>query len=180
MTLALLVLLAQDLLSGDRPVVLLFTRTDCPISNRYAPEVNRLHQQYRGRVDFYLVYPQQALGAEQRDQHRAQFGYAMDVAADPNGLLVDRAGATVTPEAAVFWEGRLVYRGRIDDRYVSFGRVRQKADQRDLDEVLQLITAGKDPGQRRTHAVGCTIERPVRSAPGGSGSKGRPSAEREH
>src|SRR5512134_2888472 len=26
--------------------VLLFTRTDCPISNRYAPEVRRLHDRF--------------------------------------------------------------------------------------------------------------------------------------
>ncbi len=38
-------------------LVFLFTRTDCPISNSYAPEIARLHTQFapRGAV-FWLVY----------------------------------------------------------------------------------------------------------------------------
>src|SRR2546430_8435574 len=32
--------------SGAKAVVLIFLRTDCPISNRYAPELKRLHQKF--------------------------------------------------------------------------------------------------------------------------------------
>jgi len=55
----LLVLEAADLagspvapfrLSAGRPVVFVFATIDCPISNRYAPELQRLHDEF-GRGD---------------------------------------------------------------------------------------------------------------------------------
>src|SRR5258705_11944192 len=39
-------------------VVCLFTRTDCPVSNSYAPEVRRIYEKFSPRGGgFYLVYP---------------------------------------------------------------------------------------------------------------------------
>ncbi len=68
------------------------------------------------------------------------------------------AGATITPEAVVVDpHGRVLYRGRIDDRYVSLGLERPVATRRDLDEALTDITAGKAPRQATTLAVGCFI-----------------------
>ncbi|MBV8808725.1 MAG: redoxin domain-containing protein, partial [Acidobacteriaceae bacterium] len=41
-----------------RARVFLFVRTDCPITNRYAPELQRLAQEFKGDgVDFWMVYP---------------------------------------------------------------------------------------------------------------------------
>src|ERR687888_56342 len=43
---------------GAKTIVFLFTRTDCPISNRYAPEVRRLYAKFAASgATFYLVYP---------------------------------------------------------------------------------------------------------------------------
>ncbi len=39
------------------PTVLVFTTTDCPISNRYAPEIKRLTAKFAGKARFVLVYP---------------------------------------------------------------------------------------------------------------------------
>ena len=69
------------------------------------------------------------------------------------------SGATVTPEAAVWAEGSgLVYRGRIDDLYVDFGKQRVEPSQRDLREVLDAILSGEIPPFRSTKAIGCYIE----------------------
>src|SRR5580765_5831342 len=41
--------------------VFLFTSSDCPISNRYAPEYRRLNEAFESRgVRFWLVYPNPA------------------------------------------------------------------------------------------------------------------------
>ncbi len=38
--------------------VLIFVSTDCPVSNRYAPEITRLYEQFAPQgVRFRLVYP---------------------------------------------------------------------------------------------------------------------------
>ena len=76
---------------------------------------------------------------------------------DPKLALVKFAGATITPEAAVVVGGRVVYRGRIDDRYVDLGRERPAPTQRDLFDVLTAIVAGKPVPHATTQAVGCFI-----------------------
>jgi AhpC/TSA family protein len=144
------------------PTVLIFTRTDCPVSNRYAPELRRLHDRYSARgAAFWLVYTDPEETAEAIRRHRRAFGFDFAALRDPGHALVRLAGATVTPEAAVFVAGpagpRMVYRGRIDDRAVAPGRTRAAATHRDLADVLDAVTAGAIPPPRTTTAVGCFI-----------------------
>src|SRR5579872_1827011 len=104
--LILLLLAAQvDLLSphGEKAVVLLFIRSDCPVSNRYAPELERLYAKYSLRgVDFRLVYPEAGLTAGAMEKHRKEYGYTIPALLDAGHQYVERAQARVTPEAAVF------------------------------------------------------------------------------
>jgi hypothetical protein len=76
---------------------------------------------------------------------------------DPDRSLLARAHALITPEAAVFVRNRLVYHGRIDDRYVDIGKARPQPLHRDLNEVLSAIVAGKSVPIRDTKAIGCAI-----------------------
>ncbi|HUQ87649.1 MAG TPA: hypothetical protein VM096_08830, partial [Vicinamibacterales bacterium] len=66
-------------------------------------------------------------------------------------------GVTVTPEVAVMRGSTLVYRGRIDDRYVELGRERPKPTRHDLEEALNAAIAGKTIAIRQTRAVGCIL-----------------------
>jgi len=46
-------------------VVLIFVRTDCPISNRYAPMIQQLGTDRVDRAAFFLVYPSRKETAKQ-------------------------------------------------------------------------------------------------------------------
>lgn len=147
-------------LASGRPVVVLFTSTDCPISNRYATEVGRLVASYGSEADFWVVYPgpDQPVGEVRR--HAEDHGYRARIARDPGHRLVELAEARVTPEAAVFSStGELIYSGRIDDRWVDFGRSRPEPTVHDLERVLLAVLAGDYLGDDpiRTSAVGCPI-----------------------
>lgn len=143
---------------GAKAVVFLFTATDCPISNRYAPEVQRLYEAFAPKgVRFFVVYPNPADKVSDIREHAKAFGYRADVLRDPHQTLVKLANATITPEAAVFVSGRLVYHGRIDDRFVDFGVDRPAPTRRDLDEALSAVLAGKPVPHPVTQAVGCYI-----------------------
>jgi hypothetical protein len=151
-------------LGEGRAVVLIFLRTDCPISNRYAPEIKRLAAQYAAaQFDFWLVYPNADESAEAIRRHLKDYSYDLNALRDPRHALVKLTGVSVTPEAAVFVRDKaaqssaLVYRGRIDDRYVAFGKVRPEPTARDLAEVLDALRQGKRVEPRRTAAVGCFI-----------------------
>src|SRR3954447_26912410 len=97
--------------AGTKAIVFLFTSTDCPISNRYAPEVRRLIDAFAPQgVVFRLIYPAAADTPEAIRTHMAAFSYEGVAGAlrDPGLALVKFAGATITPEAAVYANGRIV------------------------------------------------------------------------
>jgi hypothetical protein len=77
--------------------------------------------------------------------------------ADPNRELTNRAKASVTPQAAVFADDELVYSGRIDDRYLDFGKYRNQPLHRELRDALDAVLAGSAPRTASAKAVGCAI-----------------------
>jgi hypothetical protein len=141
--------------------VFVFASTECPIVNRYAPELRRIHDRFAGTARFFLVYADPAESADAVRRHGEAFGFGMPAVRDPRHELVRFAGVRVTPEAAVYVPGpdgpRLVYRGRIDDRNVDFGRTRPAAATHDLEDALRAVASGKAGPLRTTPALGCAI-----------------------
>lgn len=144
--------------AGDPPTVLLFVRTDCPISNRYAPVIRALAERYAGRVRFYSVFVAPDESASSVQTYMREYAPGTIPLLDPAHALVRRAGATVTPEAALFdADDELVYRGRIDDRYIAFGKARPRATVHDLADAIEAVLEGTPIARPRTPAVGCYI-----------------------
>lgn len=138
--------------------VFLFTSTDCPVANRYAPEVKRLFDRYSPQgVRFWLVYPNPADTPDLIRAHVKAFAYPGDILRDPTQALAAFAHATVTPEAAVYAGGRVVYHGRIDDRFVDFGRERPEATEHDLGDALAAVVAGRPAPKSFAQPIGCFI-----------------------
>ena len=152
--------LVDPLASDADATVFVFARTDCPISNRYAPEVRRIHESFAAQsVAFWLVYVDPNESVEEINRHIAEYGYELDVLRDPEHRLVDRTGVRVTPEVAVFSNrGEMVYRGRIDNRFPDFLKARAAATVHDLVQALEATLDGKAVENPRTDAVGCYIE----------------------
>ena len=89
--------------SAAKARVFLFVRTDCPITNRYAPELQRLAGEYKDRsVAFWLIYPDRSETIANVQQQVSSFGFPGTPLLDPQHKLVARAHALVAPEAAVF------------------------------------------------------------------------------
>ena len=140
-------------------IVFLFASVDCPVSNRYAPAVQRLHAAFSPKnVAFWLVYPNPTDTPEAVRAHLKDYSYPVHALLDPRHELVKLTKVSVTPEAAVFDRTRtLAYRGRIDNRYVSLGVERPAATQHDLSDALAAVLAGKAVAAASTQAVGCYI-----------------------
>src|SRR6185369_2187119 len=105
--------------------VLLFVGIDCPVSNGYAPEIQRVCAAYAPRgAQCLLVYEDPDLAPAAARAHRSEYRYgAMPAAIDADGSLAARVGATITPEVAIVDRaGAVRYRGRIDNKYVAIGR----------------------------------------------------------
>ena len=145
------------LAAAGKPVVLIFVRTDCPISNRYAPLIQRISAEYGAKVALWLVYPSRTATAERIRQHEHDFGYKLPALRDPQHVLASQAQVQVTPEAAVFDGNRhLIYHGRIDDLYQDFGLSRPAATTHELVDAIQAALSGKT-APPSTPGVGCFI-----------------------
>jgi hypothetical protein len=145
------------LASPAKPVVLIFVRTDCPISNRYAPLIQHISSQYGGKVRFWLVYPSETASVEGIREHERAYGYKLPALRDPQHVLVAQAQVRVTPEVAVFdTNHRLLYHGRIDNWYQDFGRVRPTATSHELEQAIQAVLAGTAAPPNQP-GVGCFI-----------------------
>ncbi len=138
--------------------VLFFYWQDCPISNGYAPEINRICASHTNFA-FYIVQIDPELTPAAAKEHARKYDLRAPVLLDPQHRLVKLAKATVTPEAVVLGKhGEVLYRGRIDDLYPVFGKKRAVATEHDLRDALDAITAGRPVKKSETKAIGCLIQ----------------------
>jgi thiol-disulfide isomerase/thioredoxin len=142
-----------------RAVVIFFTTTECPLSNGYIPEMNRLQKVYSARnVAFYAVEVDTTISDRDVRKHAKEFGIAYPVLIDKRQSLVRLSGATATPEVAVLSnKGAVLYLGRIDNRVEDFDKRRNAATQHDLREVLDAVLTGRTAPRATTKVVGCAI-----------------------
>jgi hypothetical protein len=144
--------------ASHRIVVLVFVRTDCAISNRYAPTIQRLSAVYADRAEFWLVYPDKGESPAAIRKYLQDYGYKLSALRDIEHTLVKRSEAQITPEAAVFdRSGRLSYHGRIDDWFYSLGRARNTPSTHELEDAIQAALQGHAPPVSTATAIGCYI-----------------------
>lgn len=148
--------------AGSRAVVLFFTASDCPISNRYIPQIEDLDRTLGpDGVRFWWVYPNPEDTAAVVRRHEAEFHIEGQAVLDTDQRLTRMAHATITPEVAVFVPDeaslREVYHGRIDDRYLALGQERPRATRHDLEDAIRAVLAGQTVPAPGGPTVGCSI-----------------------
>lgn len=142
-------------------VVLIYIGTTCPISNGYSPEYKRLVDEFSPKgVTFLAIHPDPDVDAKVAARHAADYKLSMTVLLDPEQRVAKEAGVSVTPEAVVLSpEGKILYRGRIDDKYLAAGPGRRKleASERTLALAIGAILKDEPPKEARTKAHGCPL-----------------------
>jgi len=149
----------QEEWASKRAIIIFFTTVDCPLSNGYVPEMNRIRQEYASRgVAFYAVEADTTIDVTDVRRHAKEFGFTFPVLIDNRQFLARLAGATATPEVAVLSSaGKVLYLGRIDNRVEDFDRRRNVVTEHDLRNALDAVLAGKPVLHPTTKAVGCAI-----------------------
>src|SRR5262249_47956034 len=106
-----------------RATVVLLLGTQCPISNRYIPQINGLAKSHSDdRVEFFVVVSDPTISRKDVLTYRDQYKIALPVIFDASGTLAAQLKPTHTPEAFLLdHDGTLRYRGRIDDGFAALG-----------------------------------------------------------
>ncbi len=140
-----------------QPVVLVFLDTACPVATRYVPTLNKLHAEAEaGGVALYGVLSNPAITWQTSADFVDEFRITFPVILDSTGDLALRLGPRVMSEAfAISTAGRVVYRGRIDDRFAAVGKLRMRIDSHDLHNVIETLASGDQSEPYATEAVGC-------------------------
>jgi thiol-disulfide isomerase/thioredoxin len=150
--------------------VIFFVATDCPISNSYAPEIQRVCQEYGPRgVGCSLMYEDvdtESSGTRLDDEvrkHLREYRYVdVPAAVDRSRAIAKRSKASITPQAVVIDRtGAIRYRGRIDNFYAALGKPRQQVTERDLRNALDAVLSGRPVPKVETEALGCYIVDPA-------------------
>jgi thiol-disulfide isomerase/thioredoxin len=150
--------------ASSKTVVFIFVLPDCPVCNSYVPELKRIRRAFP-EIEFYRVYADPDMTTGEARRHSNEYDFGFPGLLDPAQRLVRKSGATRTPEAAVFSpDGKLLYRGRIDDRYVDFGKKRDRPGQRDLENALRSILGNRPARWPDVLPIGCFI--PTKEKPG--------------
>ena len=147
-------------LDGQAASVLFFIQQDCPVSNRYAPEIARIVSEYQPKkIRFYLVYIDPTVETKQIEAHLREFSLPdIPVLHDAKRSLVSATGVSVTPEVAVVGNrGEILYRGRIDNLYEALGKPRRIVTEHDLRNALEAVLRNRQVPVARTQAIGCYI-----------------------
>src|ERR1700722_454577 len=80
---------------GSRAVVLFFAASDCPVSNRYIPEIQRLATQFEpSGVRLWFVYPNPGDTAKVVRAHNREFSITTNTLLDNKQSLTQMAHAT--------------------------------------------------------------------------------------
>lgn len=144
----------------DRPVVVAFLGTECPLAKLYGPRLQALADTYAGQglavigISSNVQDSVTELAAYAR-RHELRFPILKDV----GNHVADAFGAQRTPEVFLLDPQRRVrYHGRIDDQYV-VGIVRDRPTRSDLREAIDELLAGAPISVAETKAVGCLIGR---------------------
>jgi hypothetical protein len=140
--------------------VLVFLNTECPISQRYTRTLGTLAATFGPRgIVFEALYPSPT--DVPRTIRAFQRTYALPFVGRPDvgQRQVRRYRALTTPEVFLLNEaGQVVYRGAVDDWYVSLGRHRSEPTQHYLRDAIVALLDGRPIPIARTEAVGCLIE----------------------
>lgn len=107
-----------------------------------------------------MVYPSPMITTEIARSHANDFSIEIPGILDPTLAIASVFDAKVTPEVVVVDQtGKPLYRGRIDDKYVGFGKRRPTPTRHDLREALDDVVAKRPVQIPATKPLGCIIPR---------------------
>ncbi len=146
---------------GPNGLVVIFSCNTCPWVIAWEGRYVELAGAYKPKgFGFVAVNPNEAY-REKKDSyasmqaHAKEKGYNFYYALDKDSKLARAFGATHTPHVFVFnAEGKLVYRGAIDDD----AKNPDKVEETYLADALDACLAGKPVKTTSSKALGCTIK----------------------
>jgi mono/diheme cytochrome c family protein len=142
--------------------VVVFVNGDCPIARSYVPELNRLHEKWNMQSETISLH---ALWGSPTSSHgelrdfTTKFDVKFPIVFDPLAQIARALKPTHVPEAFVLnADGKVVYRGRIDERWAAPGVKRTVVQSHDLEMAVERLSQNPLGEVASTTPVGCLFD----------------------
>ena len=140
------------------PRAYVFLSTTCPIANSYTAELNRLADEFKGRVEFFGVLSEPDVTRQDAHKHFEEFELRIPILFDASNLLLKELTPSHVPQVFLLnAEEQLVYKGAIDNAYESIGRRRATVEHHYLKTAITSALAGEPVAEPETSPVGCIV-----------------------
>jgi len=145
---------------SERISINFFLLDECRISQNISGEINDIKNTFAQTQFTYACYfPNRSSTTTKIEAFLSTYQIDMPYFVDHSQERMHYLGATVAPQVVVFDEihEKILYRGRIDNSYVSVGNRRRITTSRDLRDVLTAILNEERIKQKETEAIGCFL-----------------------
>ncbi len=139
--------------------VFVFLGSECPISQKYMSRLNDMATKNDASVKWTGLIAENVKVSVVK-KFAQEYNAKFPIKKDDSFILVQKYGAEITPEAFVVVDGRVRYKGAIDNWFYELGRYRIETTEYYLVNALSAILKGEDPIVKETKPIGCPIERP--------------------
>jgi len=146
---------------GKKGLIVIFSCNTCPWVLAWEDRYNIVYKKYRDKgIDMIVINSNQGTrnsvdSMSDMKKHAKKAKYEFSYTLDKESKLASAFGATKTPHVYLFnSEGKLVYRGAIDDN----SRNPKKVEDNYLMDALDSMIEGKNISTVSTKALGCTIK----------------------
>lgn len=143
-----------------QPQVYLFLYEDCPITIYMTPHIKNLVEKYGQHIQFNYIYPNELSNYKTVVEFQKKYGLeGGTIEIDTDQSITKKLGANITPEAILVVNGKIIYKGRINDGYAGLGKRRSKVMNHDLAMVINTVLEDKEtaPSTYWPPAIGCYI-----------------------
>ena len=137
----------------------LFLLDDCPICLNYTSLLNELYTQYGSRINFQGYFPNFSSKQKKIDKFKNTYQIEFPLQTDYFKEQAKRWNAQVTPEAILYnhTKNKIIYQGRIDNKFVRLGKRRNVITEHELVDAIEQTLNSKEVLTSFAEPVGCFI-----------------------
>ncbi len=148
----------QENLYSDSISVNFFLLDQCKISEFYAPSLHKFAEEY-DEFHFVGYFPNFSSKKIAIDKFSISYQIPFDLKTDYFKSKTQKFDVTILPTVVVFDEKRekILYKGKIDDRFHSVGKQKRYVKNHYLKNALKNIESNKSIDTAFTQAVGCFV-----------------------
>jgi hypothetical protein len=122
--------------------------------------IKDLKSEYGNKIEIEYVFPNAMSNYKTATLFCEKYNIkGGNIILDKNKEYTKKYRATVTPEAVLTYQDKIIYQGRINDGYASVGRRRGKVSQYDVKNAIEYLLNQSNPKpiQNCPEPVGCYI-----------------------